>query len=75
MRTGSGAIAVQIIQYADGKRVAIRHLGSARTDDELTALWNKAKRVREQLCIQPSIFSQTTPSSRLLHIVQKPITR
>ena len=67
VRTGSGTMAVQIVQYADGKRVAIRYLGSARTDDELTALWNKAEHVREQLCIQPSIFSQTTPSSRLLH--------
>lgn len=68
VRTGSGAMAVQIIQYADGKRIVVRHLGSARTEDELTALWKKAEHEREQLCIQPSIFPQTTSSSRLLHM-------
>ena len=69
VRTGSGAMAVQIIQYADGKRIVVRHLGSARTEDELTALWNKAEREREELCIQPSIFSQASPpATRLLHM-------
>lgn len=38
VRTGSGATAVQIIKYVKRKRVFVRHIGSANTDDELTVL-------------------------------------
>jgi len=56
VRTGSGATAAQIIQYSDNKRIIVKHLGSAHTEEELKALCNKAEAVREQLCLQLSIF-------------------
>lgn len=64
VRTGSGAIAVQIIKYVKRKRVIVRHIGSANTDDELTVMWQEAETIREQLCAQPSLFAQ---------VEQKPI--
>jgi len=36
VRTGSGAIAVQVVKYVKRKCVIVRHIGSANTDDELT---------------------------------------
>ena len=50
IRTGSGATALQIVRYVKRKRVVIRHIGSANTDDELAVLWQKAETIREQLC-------------------------
>lgn len=66
VRTGSGAIAVQIVQYVKRKCVVIRHLGSAKTDDELAVLWQEAEIVREQLCVQPSLFAKI-PQKQILH--------
>lgn len=68
VRTASGARAVQIIQYANNKRIIVKHIGSAHTDDELTVLRNEAERVREQLSPQVSFFSSIEPSSQLLHM-------
>jgi len=68
VQTASGATAVQIIRYANNKRVVVQHVGSAHTEDELTALCSKAERLRESLCIQPSLFSEVSQSSRLLHM-------
>jgi transposase len=58
VRTGSGAIAVQVVKYVKRKCVIVRHIGSANTDDELTVLWKEAEVVREQLCVQPSLFAK-----------------
>lgn len=66
VRTGSGAIAVQIVQYVKRKCVIIRHLGSANTDEELAVLWQEAEIVREQLCVQPSLFAKI-PQKQILH--------
>ena len=67
IRTASGATAVQLIRYADGKRVVVQHIGSAHTHDELTALYNKAEHVRESLCMQPSLFPSNQEQTRLMH--------
>lgn len=64
VRTGSGATAVQIIKYVKRKRIVVRHIGSANTQDELTVLWQEAEILRERLCTQPSFFTE---------IEQKPI--
>lgn len=66
VRTGSGATAVQVIRYIKRKCVIVRHIGSARTDDELTVLCQEAERVREQLCAQPSLFIEQ-PEKPILH--------
>lgn len=66
VRTGSGAIAVQVVQYVKRKCVVVRHLGSANSDDELAVLCQEAEIVREQLCVQPSLFSRI-PQKQILH--------
>src|SRR4026209_1520589 len=67
VRTASGATAVQIIQYANNKRIVVKHIGSAHTDDELAALRSEAECVREQLSPQLSLFSSMEPSAQLIH--------
>lgn len=68
VRTASGATAVQIIQYANNKRIVVKHIGSAHTDDELTALRSEAEHIREQLSPQLSLFSLVESPVRLLHM-------
>lgn len=67
VRTASGAIAVQLMRHAQGKRTIVRHIGSAHSDEELTVLYQEAEIVREQLSLQPSLFSIGEKSSKLLH--------
>lgn len=67
VRTASGAIAVQLIRYAHGKRIIVRHIGSSHTDEELSVLYREAEIVREQLSLQPSLFSTLEKPSKLLH--------
>ena len=68
VRTGSGATAVQIIRYTNGKRVVEQHVGSAHTPDELSALYGKAEQIREQLTAQLSLFPVAGSASRLMHM-------
>jgi transposase len=68
VRTASGATAVQIIKYANNKRVIVKHIGSAHTDDELAALRNEAERVCEELSPQISLFSSIESPARLMHM-------
>jgi transposase len=67
VRTASGAIAVQIIRYSQGKRIIVRHIGSSHTDEELAVLCQETEIIREQLSLQPSLFSITEKPSKLLH--------
>jgi hypothetical protein len=57
VRTASGAVAVQVIRYAQGKRIIVRHIGSSHTDEELALLYQEAESVRERLSHQQSLFS------------------
>jgi hypothetical protein len=43
VRTASGATAVQIAEYVDGRRRIVAHLGSARTEAELGLLLEQAR--------------------------------
>ncbi|MBU1558286.1 MAG: transposase, partial [Gammaproteobacteria bacterium] len=63
VRTSSGATAVQIIRYERGKRLVVKHIGSAHTDAELLHLKQKAEIWRERLCVQPSLFGPDVPSA------------
>jgi len=65
--TASGATAVQVIRYAQGKRINVRHIGSDHTDEELVALCQKAEIIREELSLQPSLFSMIEKPSKILH--------
>lgn len=66
--TASGATAVQIIKYANNRRIVVKHIGSAHTDDELAVLRSEAERVCEQLSPQLSLFSSTESPVRLMHM-------
>jgi len=66
-RTASGAKAVQVVRYDKGKCIIIKHIGSAHTQDELAVLLHEAQRVREKLCIQPSLFAGQAQENELLH--------
>ena len=68
VRTASGATAVQVIQYANNKRVVLKHIGSAHTDDELAILRCEAERVCEQLSPQLSLFPSIESPVRLMHM-------
>jgi len=66
VRTSSGATAVQLIQYENKKRIIVKHIGSAHTEEELTTLRCEAERLQAELSLQRS-FSFTDSSARLLH--------
>lgn len=67
VRTQSGATAVQIVRYVARKCVVVQHVGSARTDQELQILRQEAELVREELCVQPSLFPTKRDETQLLH--------
>lgn len=67
VRTQSGATAVQLVRYVNRKRVVVRHMGSAHTDQELQVLKQEAEFAREELCIQPSLFAEKRDETKLLH--------
>lgn len=76
VRTASHATAVQIVKYVKRKCTIVRHVGSAHTDDELTVLLQEAEILREQLCIQPSLFAkaQQKPILHAEHLILGAIT-
>jgi hypothetical protein len=47
VRTGSGATAVQIAEYADGRQRIVKHVGSAHTEAELGVLLQRARDLLE----------------------------
>lgn len=67
VKTASGASAVQLIRYQDGKRIVVKHIGSAHTDEELIMLYQKARLMREQLSKQLSLPIGEAPA-RLIHM-------
>jgi len=66
VRTASGATAVQVIRYSQGKRIIVRHIGSSHTDEELSVLYQEAEIVREKLSLQLSFFSTTEKATKIL---------
>lgn len=65
--TASGSTAIQIIRYDSGKRIIVKHVGSAKTDDELAILCQEAERLREQLSLQLPLFPLSTTQTKILH--------
>lgn len=64
VKTGSGATAVQVVQYSCGKRIVIRHLGSARSPAELTALLARASSWVEQASGQMTLFPKAATTKK-----------
>jgi len=67
VKTGSGATAVQVIRYKSGKRIVVRHIGSAHTDEELAMLIREAETACEQLSSQLTFFSIIEKPQKHLH--------
>lgn len=63
-RTASGAIAVQVVRYEHRKVIVLKHIGSARTPDEVTALTESGGAWIERMTTQRSLFP-TTPRRTL----------
>lgn len=55
-KTASGATAVQVVRYRNRKVVIMKHIGSARTDEEVHALLQSANAWVRQCTGQSSIF-------------------
>ena len=67
-RTASGATAVQVVRY-DGRRcIVVKHMGSARDEDELTLLLADAEQYVEKHRAQPSLFTTLEQPSRLVDL-------
>ena len=55
-KTASGATAVQVVSYQAGRTNILKHIGSAHTADELSALYDHARSYIEQRAGQTSLF-------------------
>lgn len=64
VRTGSGAIAVQVVWYENNKRKIAKHIGSAKNKDELEVLRSSAKQYILEHEPQQSLFHE--PSSQVV---------
>lgn len=63
VKTGSGAVAIQLVRKEYGKVILIKHLGSAHNQEERGLLLSLAK---QRLYLnQPSLFNDTSKSLRL----------
>jgi hypothetical protein len=56
VRTGSGKTAIQVFYLYYRKRVIVKHLGSAMTDEELDNLIHQARQFIEDYSSQTSLF-------------------
>jgi len=65
VRTASGANAVQIVRYVNRKRLVVRHIGSARDDQELEVLLSVAQEWISNQTHQLSVF----PTGRSTNIL------
>jgi len=66
IKTGSNAKAVQVVQYQNGKRKILRHIGSAHAEDSLAELMVSAEAWIKDYSGQASIFPDENPSNLLL---------
>lgn len=55
VKTASGAKAVQVIRYQNNKRIIVRHIGSAHTQEELDELMIVAEDLVKQFSSQLSL--------------------
>lgn len=58
VKTGSKAIAVQVVKYEKRKRVVLKHIGSAHHKDEVITLCNNAAKWISEQTKQIPLFSQ-----------------
>lgn len=61
VKTASGSIAVQVIYYRNRKRIILKHVGSGKTEEQLTELRLLAEEVIKSYSNQLSIFGGESP--------------
>ncbi len=57
VKTTSSAIAVQVVEYKNYKRVVVKHIGSAHNNDELVSLKKTAYKWIDRTAKQQNLFS------------------
>lgn len=67
VKTASNAKAVQVVHYRNGKRIIVRHIGSAHNEDSLNQLMLMAQEWIKDYSAQLSIFPDENPN-RILHL-------
>ena len=55
VRTASGATAVQIVRYVDGRQRIVKHVGSAHSEAELGVLLAKARELSGYLGLRARV--------------------
>lgn len=68
--TKVGSRSVQIVRYADGKRYIIKHIGTGKTDEELSALKQLALTHVVELTGQSSLFSEVKSTEDIMMLNQ-----
>lgn len=66
VRTGSGSIAIQVVQYQGHKSKIIKHIGSSKDPEEISVLIQKSKEWIEQETRQTSLFVEQ--QQKVLHV-------
>ena len=67
-RTASGATAVQVVRYGQGRRAIVKHVGSAGNDADLAVLMSEADLYVQEHCAQPDLFAATEPTDPVVNL-------
>jgi len=70
VKTKSKSRAVQVIRYHDGRRIIVKHIGSARDDDDLQVLTALAHEYISEIGSQADLFPPSEQHSNLLLLNQ-----
>jgi transposase len=68
IKTASGAKAVQLICYTNGRRIVVKHIGSAHTEEELVMLYHQAEKVRGSFGGQISLLTENESATKFMHM-------
>jgi hypothetical protein len=67
-RTASGATAVQVVRYGQGRRAIVKHVGSAGNDADLAVLMSEADQYVQEHCAQPDLFAATEQTDPVVNL-------
>lgn len=66
VKTSSGSIAIQVVLYRGHHAQVIKHIGSAKTSDQVAELTQQAQRVITTYTQQSSLFNE--PTQKILYV-------
>ncbi len=70
VKTKVGSRSVQLVRYANGKRVIVKHIGTGRTEEEIIALKEIARTYIKELSQQPLLFADAKSSEHVVTLSQ-----